>query len=155
MILKRSRGDSFFPTENKLTSVYACCHEETRNRKVNGNVTVNNTRKYVVFSVSSSSYSKGREFPACKLVVGLVYVIRVPRSKVSFGYTCRSGASCSKLTTSLVNVSLKFQMLISQIHLYFLLKKCVKLLQRAKASLIFSTKNYSVFGYKVIKHSTS
>ena len=39
------------------------------------------------------------------------------------------GPVCSKLTTSLVNVSLKFQMLISQIHLYFLLKKCVKLLQ--------------------------
>ena len=33
------------------------------------------------------------------------------------------GAGCSKLTTSLVNVSLKFQMLMSQIHLYFLLKK--------------------------------
>ena len=35
-----------------------------------------------------------------------------------------SGASCSKLTTSLVNVSLKFQTLILQIHCYFLLKKC-------------------------------
>ena len=31
----------------------------------------------------------------------------------------RSGPGCSKLTTSLVNVSLKFQMLISQIHQYF------------------------------------
>ena len=30
-----------------------------------------------------------------------------------------SGLGCSKLTTSLVNVSLKFQMLISQIHQYF------------------------------------
>ena len=35
-----------------------------------------------------------------------------------------SGPSCSKLTTSLVNVSLKFQTLILQIHCYFLLKKC-------------------------------
>ena len=34
-----------------------------------------------------------------------------------------SGPGCSKLTTSLVNVSLKFQKLISQIHQYFLLKK--------------------------------
>ena len=34
------------------------------------------------------------------------------------------GPSCSKLTTSLVNVSLKFQTLILQIHCYFLLKKC-------------------------------
>ena len=39
---------------------------------------------------------------------------------------------------SLVNVSLKFQMLIS-----------------AKASFIFTTKNISVFGYKVSKHLTS
>ena len=35
-----------------------------------------------------------------------------------------TGPSCSKLTTSLVNVSLKFQTLILQIHCYFLLKKC-------------------------------
>ena len=33
-------------------------------------------------------------------------------------------SSCSKLTMSLVNVSLKFQTLILQIHCYFLLKKC-------------------------------
>ena len=49
------------------------------------------------------------------------------------------GASCSKLTTLLVNVSLKFQTLILQIHCYFLLKKC------EKDSHIFSTKNNSVF----------
>ena len=62
------------------------------------------------------------------------------------------GLSCSKLTISLVNVSLKFQTLISQICgcQYFLLKKC------EKASLIFfSTKNFSVFGYKVVKHLLS
>ena len=35
-----------------------------------------------------------------------------------------SGPSCSKLMTSLVNDSLKFQTLILQIHCYFLLKKC-------------------------------
>ena len=46
-----------------------------------------------------------------------------------------SGPSCSKLTTSLVNVSLKFQTLILQIHSYF----------TAKDSHIFSTKNNSVF----------
>ena len=40
-----------------------------------------------------------------------------------------SGPGSSKLTTSLVNVLLKFQMLTSQIHIYFLLKKCEKLLQ--------------------------
>ena len=40
----------------------------------------------------------------------------------------RSGPSSSKLTTSLVKVSLNFQELISQICQYFLLKKCEKLL---------------------------
>ena len=38
-----------------------------------------------------------------------------------------SGPGCSKLTTSLVNVSLNFQMLIFRICQYFLLKKCEKL----------------------------
>ena len=34
---------------------------------------------------------------------------------------------CSKLTTLLVNILLKFQTLISQIHQYVLLKNCEKL----------------------------
>ena len=53
--------------------------------------------------------------------------------------------SCSKLTTSLVNVSLKFQTLILQIHCYFLLKKCENPLHCTKDSHIVSTKNNSVF----------
>ena len=77
------------------------------------------------------------------------------------------GPGCSKLTTSLDNVSLNFQKLISQIYQYFWLKKCEKLLHCksfsqnvrsfciAKASLMFSTKNFSVFGYKVVKHVKS
>ena len=70
-------------------------------------------------------------------------------------WCCRSsGPSCSKLTTSLVNVLLKFKTLMSQICQYFLLKKCEKLLQ-CRTSLIFSTKNFSVLGYKVVKHLTS
>ena len=52
---------------------------------------------------------------------------------------CKAGPGCSKLMTSLVNVSLKFQTLISNICQYFLLKK---------ASLIFSTK---ILVYLVIK----
>ena len=62
------------------------------------------------------------------------------------------GPSCS--TTSLVNETLKFQTLISQICQYFLLKKCEKLLQ-CKSFSHFVNKNISVFGYKVIKHLTS
>ena len=65
-----------------------------------------------------------------------------------------SGPGCSKLTTSLVNVSLKFQMLISEICQYFLLKKCEKLLQ-CKSFSHFFNKNISVFGYKVVKHLMS
>ena len=56
--------------------------------------------------------------------------------KLSVSLYYSSGAGCSKLTTSLINVSLNFQKLFSQICQYFLLKKCEKLLQ----SLIFSTK---------------
>ena len=58
-----------------------------------------------------------------------------------------SGAGCSKLTTSLVNVSLKFQTLISHICQHFLLKKCEKLLQ-CKSSSHFLTK---ISVYLVIK----
>ena len=39
------------------------------------------------------------------------------------------GPGCSNLTTSLVKVWLKFQMLTSNVHQYFLLNKCDKLLQ--------------------------
>ena len=65
-----------------------------------------------------------------------------------------SGPGCSKLTTLLVNVLLKFQTLISQICQYFLLKN-VRSFCIAKASLTFSIKNIGVFGYKVVKHVTS
>ena len=66
----------------------------------------------------------------------------------------QSGPGCSKLTTSLVNVSLKFQILIFQICQYDLLEKCEKLLH-CKSFSHFSTKNISVFGYKFVKHLTS
>ena len=51
-----------------------------------------------------------------------------------------SGPGCSKLTTSLGNETLKFQTLISNIHQYFLLKKCEKLLQCKSFSHIFNKK---------------
>ena len=38
----------------------------------------------------------------------------------------RPGPGCSKLTTPLVNVSLKIQTLIFEIFQYFVLKKCVQ-----------------------------
>ena len=58
----------------------------------------------------------------------------------------QTGPSCSKLTTVLVNVSLKFQRLISNICQYFLLKKCVRLLQCKSFSHFFNKNNISVFG---------
>ena len=54
------------------------------------------------------------------------------------------GPGCSKLTTSLVNVLLKFQKLISQICQHFLLKKCEKLLQCKSFSHVFN-KKYQCF----------
>ena len=66
----------------------------------------------------------------------------------------KPGPGCSKLTTSLVNVSLKFQTLISDIRQYFLLKD-VRRFCSAKASLIFFNNNIGVFCDKVVKHLTS
>ena len=51
-----------------------------------------------------------------------------------------SGPGCSKLTTSLVNVWLKFQASVSNICQYFLLKKCEKLLQCKSFSHFFDKK---------------
>ena len=60
-----------------------------------------------------------------------------------------------KTTMSLVNVLLKFQKLISQISQYFLSKKAEKLLHCKSFSNFFNEKNFSVFGYKVIKYLRS
>ena len=62
----------------------------------------------------------------------------------------QSEAGCSKLTVSLVNVSLKFKTLISETCQYFLWKKCEKL-----ALSFFQQKISSVFCCEVVKHSTS
>ena len=56
----------------------------------------------------------------------------------------RPGSGCSKLTTSLVNVSLNFQKLISQICQYFCCKN-VRSFCIAKDSLISSKKKNSVY----------
>ena len=58
----------------------------------------------------------------------------------------KQGLGCSKLTLSLVNETLKFQMLISQIWQYFFMKKYEKLLLKL---LSFLKKKISV--YLVIK----
>ena len=43
-------------------------------------------------------------------------------------FPLQTGASCSELTTSLVNHSLKFQMKILQIHCYFFVEKITEYL---------------------------
>ena len=54
--------------------------------------------------------------------------------------TCTTGPGCSKLTTSLVNISLKFQTLIFQIRQHFLLKKCENLFALQKLLSFFQQK---------------
>ena len=61
---------------------------------------------------------------------------------------------CSKLTMALVTVSLKFQTYKSNIRQYFVEKR-EKLLHCKSFTHFFSTKYFSVFGYKVVKHWTS
>ena len=63
------------------------------------------------------------------------------------------GPSCSKLTTLLVNVSLKFQTLISRICQYFLLKKCENFAVQKLFS--FFQQKYQLFSNKVVKYLTS
>ena len=66
-----------------------------------------------------------------------------------------TGPSCSKLTTSLVNVSLKFQtfviefviFLILQIHCHFLLKKCENPLHCKGFSHFFNKNNLQCMCY--------
>ena len=68
------------------------------------------------------------------------YLLASNRRAIIVNLDChRSGPGCSKLTTSLVNVSLKFKMLISEICQYFLLKKCEKLLQCKSFSHFFNS----------------
>ena len=69
--------------------------------------------------------------------------------------TVTPGAGCSKLTTSLVDVSLKFKMLILQIHCYFFCWKNVRIFCSAKYSHVFPTKNNSVFDNLVGIYLTS
>ena len=85
----------------------------------------------------------------CRKVSTAFYSLKVDNVKTNISHVgmadnseilSASGSSCSKLTMSLVNVSLKFQMLISEIHQYFLLKKCEKLLQCKSFSHIFNQK---------------
>ena len=74
-----------------------------------------------------------REHPA-KIVKFGKYEILTSRTKQT------SGPGCSKLTTSLVSVLLKFHALISEIHHYFLLKNCEKLLHCKSFSHCFNKK---------------
>ena len=53
----------------------------------------------------------------------------------------QSGPGCSKLTKSLVNISLKFQTSISDLIQYFWLKRCEKVLQ-SKSFSHFCNKKY-------------
>ena len=75
---------------------------------------------FLVFLCTSHPVYERLRFPVgCSLVAVRQWYHHI----LSTAYE-RPGPGCSKLTTLLVNVSLKFQMLLSQIFQYFLLKKC-------------------------------
>ena len=65
-------------------------------------------------------------------------------------YRCHkaTGPGCSKLTMSLVNVLLKFQMLISEVCQYFLLRKCEKAFSLQKLLTFFQQKISVYLGIK-------
>ena len=57
----------------------------------------------------------------------------------------KTGPGCSKLTVLLFSVSLKFQMLISEICQYFLLEKNGRSFCTGKTTLIFFQQKISVY----------
>ena len=75
----------------------------------------------VLYFQSQRSIEKGGKTENCR--------VAFPDSVPITLWSLRPGPGCSKLMTSLVNVSLKFQTSISDLSQYFLLKKCEKLLQ--------------------------
>ena len=77
--------------------------------------------------LEQSKYSLSRS--PVELSLAVVSLFEACRQKTCLG-GFRPGGACSKLTTSLVNVSLKFKTLVLQIHCYFLLDKCENLLQK-------------------------
>ena len=69
-----------------------------------------------------------------------MYCLTFTQISGELAYLTQPGPGCSKLTTLLVNETLKFQTLISQICQYFLLEKCEKLLQCKSFSHFFNKK---------------
>ena len=104
--------------------------------------------KYVSFGPTFTLWSKYL-LPAKKLIPSTVVKFIFSGSWRSLSSFCivlkTTGPSCSKLTTSLVNISWKFQTLISKICQYFLLKKHEKLLQQCKSFSHFFNKKYQCF----------
>ena len=66
------------------------------------------------------------------------------KKKKKMSIFCGMGPVVQNLITLLVNETLKFQTLISQIRQYFLLKKCEKLLQCKSFSHFFQQKNQCI-----------
>ena len=62
----------------------------------------------------------------------------------------QTGLACSKLT-----MSLKFQMLISEMCQYFFVEKMCEAFAVQKLLSFFQQKNICVFSNKVVKHLTS
>ena len=65
-----------------------------------------------------------------------------------FGAFLFSGSDCSKLKTSLVKVSLKLQLLISELHSYFFFENILEAFALQKLLSFFQQK---IYAYLVIK----
>ena len=72
--------------------------------------------------------------------IGLSQIAIKKHRRETLSHTQTSGPSCLKLMMSLVNISLKFQMLISEICQFFLLKHCEKFLHCKSFSHVFNKK---------------
>ena len=88
------------------------------------------------------------------ILIFMMVVLCSSGASISFR---QSGPGCSKPTTSLVNVSLKFQTLISQTCQYFLLKNCEKLLHCKSFSHFFNKKYQCIWSlsHKTLNEFTS
>ena len=109
--------------------------------KVKGYITCyNSEKKHVCFIISNIDIFitvNAETFSYISLAVALLLSLIILFFTITVLYTIWL---CSNLTTSLVNVSLEFRALISNISQYLLLKKCEKLLQCKSFSYFFNKK---------------
>ena len=107
-----------------------------------------NDRKNTILGRSACTYFKRILGNACDYKIEIIHTYYTLYSIINAMESSKiPGPACSKLTTSLVNVSLLFQTLISQICQY-ICRKNVRSFCTAKAFLIFFNKKFQWFWLK-------